>query len=243
VIYVHRDHVSACIAFAERIAVAARAAIAARGRFEVVLCGGSTPERTYRALADSTGSDEALWGVTHVYWGDERYVPHDDPASNVRMARGALLDRVKVKAENVHPIPTDCAEPDACAHAYTGVFPEEPDLILLGMGSDGHTASLFPGSPLLDETVRLFAAATGPSEPRQRISATPVAIRRGRALCVLATGQSKAPALVDVFRLAGSVKRTPARLCADAEWFVDRDAAKELIESTDIGCHLPHVYA
>jgi hypothetical protein len=111
---------------------------AARGRaFRLVLSGGSTPRRTYELLAGSTRDEARLWERTYLYWGDERFVPHDDPRSNYRMAAASLLQRVPVPPENVHPIPTAGPDAEACAGRYGNVFPTRPDLMLLGMGADG----------------------------------------------------------------------------------------------------------
>ena len=133
----------------------------ASGRFGLCLSGGSTPKRAYELLADFTAPLD--WQKVHLFWGDERFVPPDHRDSNFRMAREALIDRVPVPAEQVQPIPTNCGSPEEAAALYEATLqgfygsktlaPERPlfDVTMLGLGEDGHTASLFPGTKALDE--------------------------------------------------------------------------------------------
>jgi 6-phosphogluconolactonase len=203
----------------------ARWAVARRGRFDLVLAGGSTPRRAYEFLARTTGDDRRLWERVHVWWGDERFVAPDDPRSNFRMARESLLDAVAIPEENVHPVPTDAGDAEAAARAYERAFPERPDLMLLGMGADGHTASLFPGSDALEERERLFVPVVGPAEPRLRITATPRAIESARSVLVVVAGREKADALLAALDGEGSAREVPARLLRGASWYADAEAA------------------
>jgi 6-phosphogluconolactonase len=180
-------------AAAELVENAADRAVAARGVFHLALAGGSTPRRLYAIL----DGDRIDWSRTEVWFGDERCVPPDDDASNFRMARLALLDRVTPAA--VHRIETEAEDP---AGAYEATLrsriPGDPprlDLVLLGMGSDGHTASLFPGDPVWRDTERLVLATVAPVEPRERISLTPRLLNAAREVVFLVTGASKAEAL------------------------------------------------
>lgn len=186
------------------VAEAARVAVATRGRFVVALAGGSTPRATYARLA----RDASLhtWGATHVWFGDERCVPPDDPDSNYRMAHEALLAHVPVPAEQVLRIEGERAPDDAAAR-YDALLAGEAardagaplfDLVLLGVGPDGHTASLFPGTAALDERERWAVAvpaptAVGPHVPR--VTLTCRALASARAVVVLAAGAEKRDAV------------------------------------------------
>ena len=149
----------------------ANLAVAARGRFSVALAGGATPRRTYELLAAPPLADRAPWDRVHVFWGDERCVPLTDPRSNARLAKEAWLDRVPIPGHQIHPL--NCAlDPAAAARQYEAqlreFFAGQPpilDLVLLGLGDDGHTASLFPGTTVLAETER-WAAAVYVAEAR-----------------------------------------------------------------------------
>jgi 6-phosphogluconolactonase len=176
-------------------------------------------------------SEPSLRERTHLYWGDERFVPHDDAASNYAAARATLIEPAGIEESNVHPIPTGPAGSDECARAYEEVFPERPDVCILGIGPDGHTASLFPGSPALDETGRRFVTVKGPAEPRLRITATPTTILSARRIMVLVSGDSRAEALTRVFRSRGEARETPARIAAGGTWLVDRAAAERMLRA------------
>lgn len=213
----------------------AHAAVAARGRFLLALSGGSTPRRLYETLAGGAG-DALPWAATHLFWGDERCVPPDHPASNYGMAKAALLDHVPVPAANVHRIPAEADSPDAAATAYeqemrrvwgdngTPVF----DLVLLGLGADGHTASLFPGGPELDDTERLAVAVTAPAtyDPRWRISLTLPVLNAARAVLFLVAGADKRPALRALLdgKGAGPYPAAHVRPAGVLSWYMDRAA-------------------
>jgi len=177
-------------------------ALAKEGAFAVCLSGGSTPQGLYERLADAPYRDAFPWSRTHWFWGDERFVPHDDSLSNYRMARLALLSRAPVPPANIHPIPTEGLTPDAAASQYEGELksfygagqldPSKPlfDVNLLGLGLNGHTASLFPGSPVLAERDKWVAAVIG-AKPEARITLTYPTLESSRHAAFLVAGDEK----------------------------------------------------
>jgi len=226
---------------AQRFVALAHATIAEHGRFTVALSGGSTPRALYQRLAQSPLSAAVDWANVHVFWGDERMVPPDDIESNYRMARETLLDHVPIPAANIYPIPTIGGTPEAAASAYaetlTAVFDAKLprfDLILLGIGPDGHTASLFPGQP---EAVRPSAALVvavhnAPKPPPARVSFTFTLINAAANVLLVVAGADKAAALYEVLRGPADIARLPAQGVRPAQgelvWLVDAAAAKEL---------------
>jgi 6-phosphogluconolactonase len=209
----------------------------ASGRdFAVCLSGGSTPLRLYERLAMPAVASRFPWSRTHWFWGDERFVPREHPDSNYRMARDAFLSRVPVPSENIHAIPTEGLSPEQAAATYETTLkrfhggdmltPDRPlfDVTLLGIGENGHTASLFPGQPALQENKRwVVAVVGGKSEPR--ITLTYPALDSSRDVAFLATGQGKR----DVVARARAGDRTiPAALVRPVghlHWFLDRAAS------------------
>jgi len=218
-------------AAAERIVAIGRSAIAAHGRFDWLLSGGNTPVRTYEILARQY-NDQQFWRKTRFYWADERCVGPDHPDSNFRIAALSLIQPLGVPAENVYRVPTESGDPDRMALQYEAILPERPDLVLLGVGEDGHTASLFPGSAAVEETGRRVVAAIGFGRPTaQRITITPAVLKAARSILVLAAGRQKAEAVRLALAAEGDVRATPARLVRDALWLVDREAAAQLPKS------------
>ena len=184
-------------AAASAVAMVAKDAIHHRGHCSIVLSGGSTPKTLYRLLA-TTHRNDVNWARVHLFWGDERWVPAIDPRSNLRMAREALIDHVHCPPEHVHPIPVDASSRDVAAREYARTLhmffraaDAGPDLVLLGMGSDGHTASLFPHSPALDEQRRWAVASLAPVEPRERVTLTIPLINRAMNVFLLVAGHDK----------------------------------------------------
>ena len=204
-------------AAATRVRDAAARALGRRGRFRLALSGGSTPRALYHALAAAPGSVD--WARTDLFFGDERAVPADDAKSNYRMARESLLEPAGVPAANVHRMPGEAADLDAAARAYEAELragAAEPwlDLVLLGMGGDGHTASLFPGSAALDERARLCVPNLAPVEPVRRLTLTyPVLLGAAEVLFLIA-GRDKAEALRDVLGDREDPRRWPSQLIA-----------------------------
>jgi 6-phosphogluconolactonase len=177
-------------------------ALAKKGTFAVCLSGGLTPRGLYERLAEAPCRDAFPWSRTHWFWGDERFVPHDDALSNYRMARVALLSRAPVPPANIHPIPTEGLTPDAAASRYERELksfygaghldPSRPlfDVNLLGLGPDGHTASLFPGNAVLAERDKWVAAVIG-AKPEARITLTYPTLESSRHAAFLIAGDEK----------------------------------------------------
>ncbi|HKT79824.1 MAG TPA: 6-phosphogluconolactonase [Vicinamibacterales bacterium] len=220
---------------AEAVVATINHAVETVGTCSMVLAGGNTPRTLYRLLAGEFRS-QVPWARVHVFWGDERYIPPEDSRSNYRMAKEALLDHVPCPAANIHPMPTHCPSADAAARDYErelrNHFVEEwpPfDIVLLGLGDDGHTASLFPGSFALAERTRWVVAAQAPVEPHVRLTLTLPALTRARAVFVLVAGATKAEALRHVLEGAGDWIKHPAagiRLAhGPVTWWADREAA------------------
>lgn len=210
--------------------------LATAPRFSIALAGGQTPRTLYQTIA-AEYRDEIPWSRLHLFWGDERYVPRDDARSNYRLVRESLLDRVPIPPEQVHPMPTDLADPNDAAVAYEqtlrGWF-RTPwprfDLVLLGMGVDGHTASLFPGSPALAERTRWAVTARAREEPRLRLTLTLPVFNQAALVFFLVTGAEKADVLARV--LAGPSEAYPAAAVRPSDgtvvWWVDELAAKRI---------------
>ena len=209
-------------------------AAASRDRFAVCLSGGSTPRRLYQLLAESPYRDALPWDRIHWFWGDERFVPWDHPDSNYGMVRAALLGRVPVPPGNIHGIPTTGTPADAAA-AYERVLkshygsesldPTRPlfDIQVLGLGPDGHTASLIPGTSVLEERHRWVAEVIG-GRPEPRITLTYPALESSRHTAFLVVGADKRETLSRA--LAGDQALPAARLRPIGEliWFVDEAA-------------------
>ena len=209
--------------------------VRASGGCSVVLSGGNTPRMLYTLLA-SEFRDQIPWAQTHVFWGDERYVSPHDPESNYRMAKETLLDHVPCPPRNIHPMPTHFPSADAAARDYEktlrnyfGADWPRFDLCLLGLGEEGHTASLFPGSPALGELTRWVVAVETPADPPLRLTLTLPALTGAANIYVLVAGSKKASALRHVLSgvpdpnayPAAGVRSTKGRLT----WWVDKEAA------------------
>ncbi len=224
---------------AELFAETARQSIAWRDEFTVALSGGSTPRALYELLAGEVYAPRIPWAGVHVFWGDERCVPPASEESNYRTAHEALLARVPIPESQIHRMRGE-DEPLEAARAYERVllekFEENPprfDLILLGMGEDGHTASLFPHSEALDETERWVAAPYVEKLGAHRLTLTLPVINRARRVIFLVAGEAKAAALHTVLESDADPRDWPARLVRPVEggeliWLVDQEAATQL---------------
>jgi 6-phosphogluconolactonase len=212
----------------------ARQAAQDKGWFSVALSGGHTPQRTYELLASEPYRERVAWGQVHVFWGDERCVPSDDPRSNAHMARQALLDHVPIPAAQIHPIDCD-QEPRLAAARYEdllrGFFADEPprfDFVFLGLGENGHTASLFPSTPVLEEQERWVSDVTVAEQDLHRLTLTAPVINWAAVVVFLVAGASKASVLRDVLQGQPDPRRLPAQLVRPKDgnlyWFVDREA-------------------
>jgi glucokinase len=225
---------------AELFVMQARQAVEARGRFSVALSGGSTPRALYTLLAtDPRLRDAVPWNQVYLFWGDERHVPRDSAESNYRMTREALLDHVPIPAENVHPIVRHSAEATDLAHAYqlelerffhlsAGALPVF-DLVLLGLGADAHTASLFPETAAVNERAQLVVANWVEKFAAFRITLSAPVLNAGRLVVFVVSGADKAPALSQCLSGARDPMRMPAQLIDPPEgrllWVVDQAAA------------------
>jgi 6-phosphogluconolactonase len=218
-------------------------AIRGRGRFRVALSGGSTPPRVYELLATPAFSSRVDWNRVDLFWGDERYVPADTPDSNYRMTAQALLEHVPVPPANVHRVPTEISPPSDSASAYEDeirkAFQESAsvphfDLIYLGLGTNGHTASLFPHRPSLHESSRLVVADLVSEVNAWRISMTLPLLNHGRTVAFLTEGEQKAPVLREVLLGPRDPERLPAQLISPQGkllWMVDTAAASLVIRA------------
>lgn len=198
-------------------------AIAKRGACSIALSGGHTPREVYRCLA--VREADVRWDCLAVYFGDERRVAPDDPASNFRMASEALLARVPLPATRVFRMPAERTDADRAADEYAARLPERVDVLLLGIGADGHTASLFPGAPTLDVRERCVVPAESPVVPHGRMTITPPVIARARSIAMIAAGADKAEAVRRAREGPVDWHATPAQLARRGTWLVDRDAA------------------
>jgi 6-phosphogluconolactonase len=211
-------------------------AIARGGVFSVCLSGGSTPRRLYGQLADPIFASRLPWDRMHWFWGDERFVPHDHPDSNYRMALETFLSRVPVPPANIHAIPTEGLMPEQSAATYEATLKhfygsdvmtsERPlfDVTLLGIGDDGHTASLFPGQPALLET-RKWAAAVIGAKAEPRITLTYPALDSSRDVAFLATGDGKRNMVARAQSGDRTLPAAKVRPIGRLHWFTDRAAA------------------
>ena len=200
-------------------------AIAARGACTVCLAGGRTPEPVYRELASASSID---WAKVDVFFGDERAVPPDHPDSNFLMVNRVLLSRVRLPAGQVHRMEAERSDREAAAREYEGSLPRQLDLLVLGMGPDGHTASLFPGSAALDERQRLVVPVIGAKPPPQRLTITPPVIEAARRVAVIATGEDKAAMVARALEGPLAPKDVPVQLARRGTWFLDQGAAGRL---------------
>ena len=240
-IQVYPDTRALSMAAAQLFVSLADEAIRSRGRFAVALSGGNTPRGAYELLSELAFREQIQWEKVHVFFGDERCVPSDDPRSNLRMAREALLDRVPLPPSQIHPIFCDTSPIESAAR-YEAIlhdfFPEGSprfDLVLLGMGEDGHTASLFPGTTILDESASWTAPVCPPSQELCRVTLTAPVINLAMAVVFLVSGDGKAATLRDVLEGPRDPHRLPAQIIHPPDgqllWLVDRAAARLLSQA------------
>lgn len=218
--------------------------VAARGVASLVLSGGGTPLALYRVMAAPPFAGRIPWSETHIFWGDERLVPPEDPDSNYRAAWEALLRRVPIPPANIHRMRGELA-PEAAAADYTRQLrnwtaahdPQTPDgwprfsVVLLGLGEDGHTASLFPGSPEEAQEPVIAVTADYQGRPANRITLTPAIINRGRRVAFLVSGAGKAAAVFDTFKTPDPARFPAQRIRPEGAgpvWYLDPPAAQRL---------------
>ena len=207
------------------------------GKVRIALSGGSTPKQLFQLLATDEYSKRVPWRRVHLFWGDERFVPPDDPDSNYGMTRATLLSKVPLPETNIHPIPTDGTLDDAATryerllqdeYGATVLDPARPlfDVTFLGLGEDGHTASLIPGEPVLQER-RRWVAAVAHGRPEVRITLTYPALESSRFVAFLVAGAGKAKILKASHSGEADVPAARLKPHGEAIWFADRAAAGE----------------
>jgi 6-phosphogluconolactonase len=233
------DSGSLAVGAAEQLIELANSAIAEHGRFSIALSGGSTPKSLYELLATSAYAERINWQQVHVFWGDERCVPPDHVDSCYRMAREALLSHVPLPADNIGRIQGE-VPPDEAATKYERIlhhfFGEQAprfDLILLGMGDDGHTASLFPDTKALHEETRWVIENYVQIKHMWRVTLTKTAINAAANIMFLVSGSGKAEKLHEVIQGAYAPYQLPSQMIKPENgtlmWFVDHDAAHLLV--------------
>lgn len=220
---------------AEELCTRCTGAVERQGKCSLVLSGGNTPQGLYQLLAREY-RERVPWKNMDIYWGDERYVPHNDPKSNYRRAREILLDQVPIEPTRIHPIPTSSPDPEEAARSYESLLRQKFtggratfDIVLLGVGTDGHVASLFPGSTALQERERWVVVTSAPAPPVTRISLTFPALNAASEILLLVSGVEKSAILLELERAnKGTGSPLPVSKLSPAGpllFFVDRQAA------------------
>lgn len=232
------DPEALALGVAKFVCETAEMSIHEKGVFSLVLSGGSTPRSAYLALVEMSLEEGLDWSKVQIFWGDERCVPSNHQESNYRMAQEALLDHVPIPTLNIHRMACE-TDPDTGAQTYEqvlrAVFPKQPwptfDLVLLGLGDDGHTASLFPGTDILNERERWVAPVYVPRLDSWRISLTLPAINHASSVAFLVTGAGKASILRQILQPDDEPKQIPAmniQTEGELHWFYDEHAGSQL---------------
>lgn len=242
-IRIHRDSRAWAEAAAEFVQEVGKKAVRANGRFLIALSGGTTPETLYRALASPAFADRFDWSRTTFFFSDERCVAPDDPRSNYALAQRALFIPLKIVSSQVYRMRGESCDPQAAASEYeqqlrlatkTSLSAQPSlDLILLGLGEDGHTASLFPGAPVLQDHQSVIAVTQSPKDPPTRLTMTLGVINEASVVLFLVAGAGKAGVVRAILDPKTEAERQlPAALVAPEKgrliWFLDRAAAAEL---------------
>ena len=215
-------------------------AIKQRNKFDFVLTGGSSPLKLYKLLAEAPTKNKINWQKTHIFWGDERFVPFESDLSNTRMAFEMLLDHLEIPSSNIHIMDTSVVDVETSAREYEKVIKEIADktmmptldLILLGIGDDGHTASLFPGTDVVHENEKLVATSYNAQQKTKRITLTAPLINEARLIVPMVFGKNKVETLKEVIEGEYNPDLYPAQLLRKAKgkvyWLLDKDAASLL---------------
>jgi len=242
-IRIHNDSEAEAGAAATFVLEVGEEAVRVNGRFFIALSGGTTPEILYRSLSSPAFADRFDWSRTTFFFSDERCVPPDDPRSNYALADKTLFTPLRIAPSQIYRMAGESPDPQAAASEYeqqlrlaTKTSPSAKpslDLILLGLGEDGHTASLFPGAPVLRDHQRLIAATQSPKDPPNRLTMTLGVINRASVILFVVAGASKAGVVRAILDpKTEAERRLPASLVEPEEgrliWFLDRDAAAEL---------------
>lgn len=215
--------------------------LAKQDRFTLALSGGSTPKKLHELLASDAYKNKIDWSKVHIFWGDERFVPLADERSNAKMAFDTLLNHVPVPKEQIHIMQTENITPEASAAAYTAILQQyfgatthSFDLVLLGMGDDGHTLSLFPGLPVIHETAKPATSLWLQAQDMYRITLTHPIVNQSAYVAFLAAGANKANVLREVLKGKKNVDLYPSQIIqpekGELHWFVDEAATTLLNE-------------
>ena len=232
-LFIYKDARETTTALADWIILLIKKTLEVKDRFTIALSGGETPKKLYQIVASDAYREKINWSRLHIFWGDERFVPFSDDSNNAKMAFDNLLSKVNIPSEQVHTIWTDVT-PEESAKQYENLlhkyFDDRQttfDLVLLGMGDDGHTLSLFPGNEVLNDTTSWVSAVTS-KEKGERITLMPSVVNKSSAIAFLITGENKAKILQEV--LESQQHNYPAQLIQPSNgelyWFVDDEAAK-----------------
>jgi len=225
---------------AEYVVRIANESIALHGHFTIALTGGTTPRAPYSLLGSEPFRRQIDWRLVHIFWGDERCVPHNSPESNSYLAQEVLLNKISISESQIHRMPADQPDREAASQAYTVEMQHtfgtngipSFDLIHLGMGPEGHTASLFPHQASLHEKRRLVMPVSVPKPPPDRLTFTPPLLNAARNVLFLVTGSDKADALQAVLEGEYQPEEYPAQIVrptnGEVLWMLDKDATKNL---------------
>ncbi|WP_186755607.1 6-phosphogluconolactonase [Echinicola salinicaeni] len=237
-INIHKDPAALGEVAAKLFVNSAKAAIEEKGKFTVALTGGSSPVQLYKLLAEEKYKSQVDWDKVFVFWGDERWVPLEDEQSNAGMAYDTLLNHVPVPKENIYPMWAAGITPEARAAEYEGYLRKELgeagvfDLILLGMGDDGHTASLFPGTEVLEEKEKWVEGYFLKAKDIHRITLTAPLINKAKKIVFFVFGENKSNALYEVLEGEPNYQLYPSQLIEPLEgellWLADEAAASKL---------------
>ena len=211
--------------------------------FSLLLSGGNTPKELYTLLANDTFRNRIDWKKIEIFFGDERFVPFDDQRNNGKMAYDILLKHVPVPSEQIHYMPANISieasaiQYEKILHEYFSLEENTFDLALLGIGNDGHTLSLFPGSKTIHEQSRWVVPSQAPDEPKQRITLTPWIVNQSECIIFLVTGKAKAAVLEKVIHGEYNPDLYPAQIIRDRpksiHWFADREAMDEVLKNKE----------
>ncbi len=237
-VQIHKDPAEVSLALAEWIAAYIGKVLGVKDRFTFVMTGGSSPKQLYTLLSQPPFRDRIDWEKMHIFWGDERAVPFTDDRNNAKMTFGTLLDHVPVPKDQIHVMRTElepskaATEYEALLHQYFGATGGSFDLVLNGMGEDGHTLSLFPGQAVIHEDQAWAKAYYLEPQEMYRITMTPPIVNRASRVVSLTFGPGKAHALKEVLKGARNPDLYPSQVIQPASgelhWFVDAAAASEL---------------
>ncbi|NIJ52137.1 6-phosphogluconolactonase [Dyadobacter arcticus] len=237
-LHIERDAQQMSVKFAGWITDYIQEVLANQDRFTFVLSGGNTPKILFAELAKSPYKEAIKWEKIHFFWGDERYVPYEDLRNNARMCFEELLNKVPVKAEHIHIMRTDISpeesteEYEAILRSYFGDAETTFDFVLNGMGDDGHTLSLFPGTAVIHETEKWVTSFFLSIQDMYRITLTAPVVNKAACVAFMAVGENKAKVLKEVLEGESNVDLYPSQIIkpekGELHWFVDEAAASLL---------------